>query len=172
MFMNFPFFYNKNPLLIKSRKHQRHGENRYLKTFLGSPKPFIWTSCSSVSSLSSFKSESPNPDLYGIRSVQLKQTDSPDHEMWNAFARLIPGSSKTYKSPPFSWRNNIRFPRQCLTSGSQTTFFYWLCPTNQQTYWTPRTVRGGGLSSRERKNKVQWWKVNIRKMLVIETFLF
>lgn len=172
MFMNFPFFYNKNPLLIKSRKHQRQGENRYLKTFLGSPKPFIWTSCSSVSSLSSFKSESPNPDLYGIRSVQLKQTDSPDHEMWNAFARLIPGSSKTYKSPPFSWRNNIRFPRQCLTSGSQTTFFYWLCPTNQQTYWTPRTVRGGGLSSRERKNKVQWWKVNIRKMLVIETFLF
>ena len=148
MFMNFPFFYNKNPLLIKSRKHQRQGENRYLKTFLGSPKPFIWTSCSSVSSLSSFKSESPNPDLYGIRSVQLKQTDSPDHEMWNAFARLIPGSSKTYKSPPFSWRNNIRFPRQCLTSGSQTTFFYWLCPTNQQTYWTPRTVRGGGLSSR------------------------
>ena len=116
MFMNFPFFYNKNPLLIKSRKHQRQGENRYLKTFLGSPKPFIWTSCPSVSSLSSFKSESPNPDLYGISSVQLKQTDSPDHEMWNAFARLIPGSSKTYKSPPFSWRNNIRFPRQCLTS--------------------------------------------------------
>lgn len=138
MLMNFPFFYNQNPLLVKSRKHQRQGENRYLMTFLGSAKPFIWTSHSSVSPLSSFKSESPNPDLDGIRLVQLKQTDSPDHEMWNAFAWLIMGSSKTYKSPPFSWRNNIRFPRQCLTSGSQTTFFYRLCPTNQQTCWTSR----------------------------------
>lgn len=38
-----------------------------------------------------FEVRSTHFTLYGIRSVRLKQTDSPDHEMRNAFARLILG---------------------------------------------------------------------------------